>query len=154
MADEIVNVTGTGTVPAETLTIPEQDITIVIPAVTLTVKIPAQSVAISASSIPVTVPIDETTLAAAIQKIVSPSGTQITAGALGEIVDSAGNIWSLVDSATLGYQVAVNGKVDASTANVKILGYANGLIAQENTGGYIWTKTSPTAPWVPATALP
>ena len=46
-------------------------------------------------------------------------------------------------------QVAVNGVVDASTANVIEMAYENGIVWQKNTDNLWWSKTSPTASWDP-----
>jgi hypothetical protein len=65
----------------------------------------------------------------------SPDGTVVTTGS---IVDASGNIWTLVRSRTNGYQIAKNGVVDTTTANVTKLVYANGLVYQQNKAGGWW----------------
>ena len=52
---------------------------------------------------------------------VSPSGTTIKSSSAAPIIDQNGNAWSLVQSASNGLQIAVNGTVDAPTANVVLL---------------------------------
>ncbi|MDR3539253.1 MAG: hypothetical protein P4L71_22380 [Acetobacteraceae bacterium] len=66
------------------------------------------------------------------------------------ITDAQGNVWTI----TAGGQVAVNGVVDPTTANVTHLAYANGLVWQENTQDLWWSKTSPAAPWSPPYGTP
>ena len=61
------------------------------------------------------------------------------------ITDALGNVWTITPSG----QVAVNGKVDNTTANVTHLAYANGLVWQENRSDLWWSKTSPSASWSP-----
>jgi hypothetical protein len=67
-------------------------------------------------------------------------------GTAGKIVDAHGNTWSI----TSGGQVAVNGKVDTTTANVIELAYEKGVVWQENTSKLWWSKTLPTDAWGPA----
>jgi ribosome-associated protein YbcJ (S4-like RNA binding protein) len=67
------------------------------------------------------------------------------AGATGAITDGSGNKWTI----TAGAQVAVNGVVDATTANVIELAYENKLVWQENSGHLWWSKASPSAVWGP-----
>lgn len=73
----------------------------------------------------------------------SPNNTLIAPGQ--SITDAQGNIWSI----TAGGQVAVNGQVDDTTANVTHLAYANGLVWQENTADLWWSKSAPTDAWNP-----
>ncbi|MEA2790366.1 MAG: hypothetical protein QOG73_2772 [Acetobacteraceae bacterium] len=61
------------------------------------------------------------------------------------IVDPRGNVWTI----TATGQVAVNGTVDSTTANVTHLAYANGLVWQENTHDLWWSKASPAGQWTP-----
>jgi hypothetical protein len=65
----------------------------------------------------------------------SPDGIKITTAAASPIIDQAGNAWTLVQSATNGLQIAVNGTVDAASANVALL---------ETTGGV--RSATPAAP--------
>jgi hypothetical protein len=60
------------------------------------------------------------------------------------ITDASGNTWAIVNG-----QVAVNGVVDETTANVTHLAYANGVVWQENTSDLWWSKPSPAASWDP-----
>jgi hypothetical protein len=73
----------------------------------------------------------------------SPNDTLIGPGQ--SIIDDQGNVWTI----TATGQVAVNGTIDTSTANVTHLAYANGLVWQENTNDLWWSKTSPAAQWNP-----
>ena len=70
----------------------------------------------------------------------------------GAITDAGGHVWSIDAQA----RVTVDGVVDASTANVTHLAYAQGVVWQENTQNLWWGKTSPTAAWSPSygTATP
>ena len=51
----------------------------------------------------------------------SVNGTTIRSPSNGAIIDSSGNAWTLVQSASSGLQIAVNGQVDPITANVVLL---------------------------------
>ena len=75
----------------------------------------------------------------------SPNNSVILPGS-GSINDNAGNVWTV----TSGGQVAVNGVVDTTTAGVVELAWVSSLIWQENSSGLWWSKTSPTAGWLPA----
>jgi hypothetical protein len=75
----------------------------------------------------------------------SPNDTVVTAGSTAAIVDASGNTWTI----TSGGQVAVNGTVDPTTANVTLLAYVNSVVWQENTNKLWWGKTSPSASWSP-----
>lgn len=57
--------------------------------------------------------------------------------------DPSGNIWSI----TPGGQVAVNGVVDPTTANVIELATVNGKIWQENADNLWWSKSAPADDW-------
>jgi hypothetical protein len=61
------------------------------------------------------------------------------------IVDASGNTWTINASG----QVAVNGVVDQTTANVVELAYVNGTVWQQNSSGLWWSKTSPSSAWEP-----
>ena len=74
----------------------------------------------------------------------SPTDTVVQAGSTAAIVDAAGNAWTI----TSGAQVAVNGSVDTTTANVIELANVNGTIWQENSSNLWWSKTSPTDSWI------
>lgn len=60
------------------------------------------------------------------------------------ITDNSGNTWAIVNG-----QVAVNGAIDPTTANVIELAYVNGLIWQENSQGLWWSKSAPADGWAP-----
>ncbi len=75
----------------------------------------------------------------------SANDTVVKAGSTAAIVDASGNTWT-IDNA----QVAVNGAVDTTTANVTELAYVNGEVWQENASKLWWGKTSPSAAWSPA----
>ena len=53
------------------------------------------------------------------------------------IIDQAGNAWTLVQSASQGLQIAVNGTVDASTSSVILLKILGGNILQENSASQL-----------------
>jgi hypothetical protein len=76
----------------------------------------------------------------------SANDTVVYAGSSDAITDGSGNAWTI----TSGGQVAVNGTTDTTTGNVTELAYVNGEVWQENSGGYWWGKTSPTAAWSPS----
>ena len=69
-------------------------------------------------------------------------GVAAAYGPIGSIVDASGNAWSITNG-----QVAVNGVVDTTTANVTELAYVNGRIWQENSNGLWWSKTAPSSAW-------
>ena len=77
----------------------------------------------------------------------SPNGTKITTAAANPIIDQAGNKWTLVQSASNGLQVAVNGTVDMTTANVVLLETLGGNIVQENTAGNWYSEPGPGSAW-------
>jgi hypothetical protein len=58
------------------------------------------------------------------------------------ITDQSANTWSITNG-----QVAVNGVIDQSTANVIELAYVNGQIWQENSAGLWWSKSTPADGW-------
>ena len=74
----------------------------------------------------------------------SANDTVVT-GTTTAITDASGNLWTIAS----GGQVAVNGTIDPTTANVIELAYVNGTIWQENASDLWWGKTSPTASWEP-----
>ena len=78
---------------------------------------------------------------------VSPNGTRITSATASPIIDKAGNAWSVVQSASSGLQIAVDGIVDPITANVVLLETLNGNMVQENTAGFWYTESGPTGTW-------
>jgi Ca-dependent carbohydrate-binding module xylan-binding len=84
-----------------------------------------------------------------ITPVVTPStdGTKITTASGNPIIDKSGNAWTLVQSATNGLQIAVNGTVDAPTANVVLLETLNGAMVQENTAGNWYSETTPNDSW-------
>jgi hypothetical protein len=150
MTDLTTTLTGTAAIPSGTVVVPAQTLTV-------TITIPQQTIAIGAISAPASVTLDETTLAAALKPLLmSQSGTVVTT-TTGGIVDSQGNIWTLVPSASSGQQIAVNGVVDTTTANVVTLAYiaptagAALNIYQVNNAGNCYMKTSATAAWVQTT---
>jgi Ca-dependent carbohydrate-binding module xylan-binding/Cellulase (glycosyl hydrolase family 5) len=77
----------------------------------------------------------------------SASGTEITTTSAKPIIDQSGNAWTLVQSATNGLQIAVNGTVDAPTANVVLLETLNGAMYQENAAGNWYSETTPNDSW-------
>ena len=78
---------------------------------------------------------------------VSPSGTTIKSSSAAPIIDQNGNAWSLVQSASNSLQIAVNGTVDAPTANVVLLETLNGAMVQENSSGNWYSETTPNNSW-------
>ena len=81
----------------------------------------------------------------------SPSGTTSTAVGQTPIIDAANNSWSLVQSATRGVQIAVNGVADTPTGNVVLLETLNGAMVQENSSGNWYSETKPNDSWVQLT---
>ena len=77
----------------------------------------------------------------------SASGTEITTASASPIIDHSGNAWTLVQSATNGLQIAVNGIVDGPTANVMLLETLNGAMDQENSAGNWYSETTPNNSW-------
>ena len=73
----------------------------------------------------------------------SSNDTVIKAGSTGAIIDASGNSWTI----TNGGQIAVNGTVDAVTANVVELAYVNGTIWQENSANLWYGETTPNDSW-------
>ena len=73
----------------------------------------------------------------------SANDTVVLAGSASAITDASGNLWTI----TNGGQVAVNGTVDAVTANVVELAYVNGTIWQENSSLLWWGETKPNDAW-------
>jgi hypothetical protein len=64
----------------------------------------------------------------------------------GVITDANNDHWTIRNG-----QVAVNGVVDPTTANVDALAYVNGQVWQENASGLWWGKSNAAAAWEPAT---
>lgn len=62
----------------------------------------------------------------------SPDNTVLLLGSTAAIVDSRGQDWTI----TSGGQIAINGKTDASTANVTELAWEKGVMWQENASGH------------------
>ena len=81
----------------------------------------------------------------------SPSGTTIKSASAAPIIDQNGNAWSLVQSASSGLQIAVNGTVDAPTANVVLLETLKGAMVQENSSGNWYSETTPNDSWTQIT---
>jgi hypothetical protein len=86
----------------------------------------------------------------------SPDPTSVTTTGQ-TIVDTGLNTWELVVSAANGLQVALNGVVDSTTANVLLLYWHGGVIYQENNwpawwswSGTAWVATSDPRPAAPA----
>jgi hypothetical protein len=78
----------------------------------------------------------------------SADGTKITRASDPAIIDQAGNAWTLVQSATKGLQIAINGVVNAPTSNVVLLEKLNGNMVQDNTSGNWYSSPSgSTAIW-------
>ena len=75
----------------------------------------------------------------------SPSGTLINTGV---IVDKTGTTWGLATSSDRGVQIVMKGAVDATTANVALLLYWNGVVYQQNTAGGWWSWNNG---WIDAT---
>ena len=97
---------------------------------------PAASWTAHGTTVPVTIPTvsrNDTVLA-----------TAAAFGPVGAIVDSSANTWSILNG-----QVAVNGVIDPTTANVTELAYVNGKIWQQNSQGSWWAKASPADNWGP-----
>ncbi len=69
----------------------------------------------------------------------------VVTGTNSAITDASGNTWTI----TSGGQVAVNGIIDPTTANVTELASVNGTIWQENSSNLWWGKTTPDAAWSP-----
>lgn len=88
-------------------------------------------VACSGSGLPVALPTPE-----------SPDGSVLASGSTGGLQDADGNLWTIVNG-----QVAVNGFIDPSTANVTHLVLSHDAIWQENTAGLWWSKTTPASAW-------
>jgi hypothetical protein len=86
----------------------------------------------------------------------SPDGTEITSASGIPIIDRSGNAWTLVQSASKGLQIAVNGTVDPITANVVLLEILGGKVVQENTAGLWYSIAGPGAAWtlIAAPAVP
>ena len=84
----------------------------------------------------------------------SPDGTKITSASASPIIDKSGNAWSLVQSASSGLQIAVNGTVDPVTANVVLLETLGGNMVQENTSGNWYSEAGPTGSWAQIAAPP
>jgi hypothetical protein len=70
----------------------------------------------------------------------------VVLGSTASITDGFDNTWTI----TTGGQVAVDGMIDATTANVVELAHVSGEVWQENASGLWWGKTSQIAPWSPA----
>ena len=81
-------------------------------------------------------------------RVESPSGTTITAPGL-SLTDASLEQWTLVSGGN-GYQIAVNGAVLTETAQVKLLLFFNGLVYQENSAGYWWSKGKSGDSWTTA----
>ena len=77
----------------------------------------------------------------------SPNGTKITSASASPIIDQDGNAWCLVQSASNGLQIAINGTVDVPTANVVLLETLDGTMVQENTAGNWYSETTPNDSW-------
>jgi hypothetical protein len=82
--------------------------------------------------------------------IPSANDAVVRAGSSAAITDASGNKWTITSSG----QVAVNGTVDTTTANVTELAYVNGEVWQENTSNLWWGKTTPADVWGPGPGTP
>jgi len=71
----------------------------------------------------------------------------ITSTTAPAIIDQARNAWSLVQSASSGLQIAVNGIVETVTSNVVLLETLDGNMVQENTSGNWYSETGPNGLW-------
>jgi hypothetical protein len=78
----------------------------------------------------------------------SPNNTVISISGQ-SIVDTMGNTWTIAND-----QVAVNGIVDTTTADVIEMAYENGTVWQKNTDNLWWSKSSPVAAWDPPYGTP
>lgn len=77
----------------------------------------------------------------------SPDRTEITRATDAAIIDNHGNSWTLVQSASQGLQIAVNGAVDQQTANVTLLETLKGNMVQENVVKNWYSEPGPGGPW-------
>ena len=84
----------------------------------------------------------------------SVNGTTIRSPSDGAIIDQGGNAWTLVQSASRGLQIAVNGNVDPITANVVMLQTLNGSMVQQNASGNWYSEPGPQGPWAQIAAPP
>jgi hypothetical protein len=82
--------------------------------------------------------------------IESANGTMITKPTDPAIINIAGDKWTMV--ATGGGQIAVNGVVDAITANVIRIEYANHLVYHQNTANTWYSKAFAAGHWVQTVA--
>ncbi|WP_428492651.1 hypothetical protein [Rhodopila sp.] len=82
---------------------------------------------------------------------VSANRSWIVPGEAGGLTDANGNSWTLASSG--GGQVAVDGVVDPTTANVVEMALVNGVIWQENTAGLWYSKVAPSDAWSAGTPL-
>jgi hypothetical protein len=73
----------------------------------------------------------------------SPNGTVVT-GIGASINDARDNVWTIDRNG----QISINGKLDATTADVDELAYNNGLVWQKNANNTWYSKSSPAAAWV------
>jgi hypothetical protein len=72
----------------------------------------------------------------------SANDTVVTAGSGSTITDNAGNVFTI----TSNDQMAINGGVITSTANVAELAFVNGGVWQENSAGNWWTESGQADP--------
>jgi hypothetical protein len=76
----------------------------------------------------------------------SANDTTVLLGSSSGLTDASGNLWTI----TAGGQVAVNGVTDTRTGNVTELAIVSNVIWQKNKSNLWWSKTSPSASWLPA----
>jgi hypothetical protein len=78
----------------------------------------------------------------------SANNTELTQSSNGLVITDANNDhWSIMNG-----QVAVNGVIDQTTANVIALAYEGGKLWQENTSGLWYAKANAADTWSPPTA--
>lgn len=69
----------------------------------------------------------------------------------GQLVNSQLKAFTLVQSVASGLQIAVNGVIDPTTANVVLLLYYNHLVYQQNSAGNFYFKDLASDAWQPTT---
>ncbi len=85
---------------------------------------------------------------------VSANDASVAVGSLATLVDANGNVWGLAKvNGANGYQVTVDGAVDATTANLVQLALVDGTIWQQNTAGLWYSKTTPASGWSQSTPI-
>ena len=82
--------------------------------------------------------------------VASANGSTITG--VGTLSDGRGGAYTLVAAAGLGYQIAQNGVVDATTSSVASLEWLNGNLFQVNAAGNGWVKLGGAGAWTAVVA--